>query len=259
MQWFKQLSFFSTLVLLNVVCHSGIAQEFRVETDVFVEDEEDPVVQTLTIFSDGVVYDFLRTGTEEITLFDHQRNRLVLMDTRRKVKSELTMDGIMAFVAAMKSQLNKPQREYLLEGNLKTSTDEEGSLLLTNEAITYRVQGIEPKSSSAALDYRQFADWYARLNAMRLGNLPPFARIRLNAEIEAKGWIPTEIERTITQRRGLTSSKQVLRSRHLVNWRLSNSDRKLIDRAGTCLATYRSVAFSEYIDLPQLTAADRPR
>lgn len=242
--------FFVGVLVSGWLCQAANSQEFRIETDVFVDEEKQPVVQTLTIFSDGVVYDFLRTGTEEITLFDRHRERLILMNTKRKVKTELTTEGILAFVAAMKTHLNEPQRQHLLDSDLKSTTNEEGDLVLTNETVTYRVQGVKPKEPGAALEYRQFADWYARLNAMRLGNLPPFARIRLNAELEAKGLIPTEIERTISQKHGFSTEQQVLRSQHLVNWRLSNTDRKFIDRAGTCLATYRAVSFREYIDLP---------
>ncbi len=228
----------------------SFAQEFRIETDVFLDDQKEPQVETLTIFTEGVVYDFLLTGVEEITLFDRERNRLVLMDTKRKVKTELTMDSMLSFVAQMKSQLNDAQREFLLGEDKEAVTDDDGWLKLANDRVTYRAEGIEPKEKSAVLEYQQFADWYARLNAMR-GNLPPFLRIRMNSEIAKRGLIPKTIERTmVLDTRGLTDKRQVLRSQHLANWRLSNTDRKQIDRAGTYLATYPTVTFREYMQLP---------
>ena len=78
--------------------------------------------------------------------------------------------------------------------------------------------------------------------------------IQLNAELAAKGLIPKTIERTIVHKQGLKEHRQVLRSQHLVNWRLSHTDRKLIDRAGTCLATYPTVSFREYVQLPEVGA-----
>jgi len=236
-----------------------LGQEFRVETDVFVDDQKDPIVETLTIFADGVVYDFLLTGVEEITLFDPLRNRLVLMDTERHVKTELSLDSILTFAAEMKSQLTDAQRDFLLGEKMTTSVDDDGWIKLSNDRVTYRAEGIEPKTREIAVEYQQFADWYARLNAMRRGNLPPFARIQLNADLAGKGLIPKTIERTIVHKQGLKQHRQVLRSQHLINWRLSHTDRKLIDRAGTCLATFNTVPLREYIRLPEAGAEDEHR
>lgn len=252
----------SGVLLVALGCSSvcGAAEEFRIETEVFVDDGKEPTVETVTIFSEGVVYDFLRTGVEEITVFDRDRSRLVLMDTQRKVKTELTLDSILTYVAQMKAQLSEGDQEFLVGEEMKATDNEDGSLALTNGHVTYRAEGTAPKSKEAAVEYQQFADWYARLNAMRRGNSPPFARIHLNSELASRGQIPKTIERTIVQRRGLQEKKQVLRSQHLANWRLSQSDRKLIDRAGSCLADFADVSFREYIQLPELASkpdADR--
>ena len=116
----------------------GMAQDFRIETDVFLDEEKEPVVETLTIFTNGLVYDFMLTGTEEVTLFDRDRNRLVLMDTERKVKTELTMDSILSFVAQMKAQLSDEQRKFLLSATSDAAIDEEGWLKLANDRVVYR-------------------------------------------------------------------------------------------------------------------------
>ena len=157
-----------------LIGRSAVAQEFRIETDVFLDDQKEPVVETLTIFANGVVYDFLLTGAEEITLLDRPRNRLVLMDSKRKVKTELTMDAIVAFVAEMKAHMNDEQRKSLLGDGAEVTVDEgDGALVLSNDRVTYRAEGMVPADKAAVLQYQEFADWYARLNALR-GNLPPF-------------------------------------------------------------------------------------
>jgi hypothetical protein len=230
---------------------NGLAEEFRIETDVFVDNGKEPAVETLTIFSGGVVYDFLLKGAEEITVLDRDHDRLVLLDPKRKVKAELTLDGILTYVAQMKTHLSEADREFLLGAEMKAVTDEEGWLSLSNGRVTYRAEGITPKPKNAAAEYQQFADWYARLNAMRPGNSPPFARIQLNSELATRGLIPKTIERTIVQRRGLQDKKDTLRSQHLANWRLSQTDRKQIDRAGTYLADFAEVSFREYAQLPE--------
>jgi hypothetical protein len=233
-----------------------LAEEFRIETDVFVGDAKEPVAETLTIFTNGVVYDFLLTGVEEITLFDPARDRLVLMDTKRKIKTELTMNSILEFVAHMKVQLSDDHRSYLLGETAEMETDDEGWLALANEQVMYRAECIKPEDKTTAAEYREFADWYARLNAMRPGNLPPFMRLRLNSEIARRGMLPKTIELTISKKRVLTDKSVVVRSKHLANWRLSSTDRKWIDRAGTHLANYPTVTFREYIQLPSVAASE---
>ncbi|MHB0957294.1 MAG: hypothetical protein ACYC0X_24725 [Pirellulaceae bacterium] len=248
------------LSLLCIPCAGPLvrswAEEFRIETDIFIDQSKEPAIETLTIFSGGVVYDFLLTGVEEITIFDRDRNRLVLLDTQRKVKTELTLDGILAYIAQMKAHLAEGHQEFLLGEEMTAVTDDEGWLSMSNGHVTYRAEGITPKARNATAEYQQFADWYARLNAMRQGNSPPFVRIRLNSELSTRGLIPKTIERTIVQKRGIPDKKQTLRSQHLANWRLSQSDRKQIDRAGTFLADFPEVSFREYVQLPEKSVDD---
>ncbi len=97
--------FVAPLAVMLTTCLNVSAEEFRIDTDVFVDEEVEPVIETLTIFSDGIVYDFLLNGVEEITLFDRKRQRLVLMDTQRRVKTELSTDSILGFVAQMQAPL----------------------------------------------------------------------------------------------------------------------------------------------------------
>ena len=249
-------AFIPSAVLVFALSATASAEEFRIETGVFVDEETEPVVETLTIFSDGIVYDFLLSGVEEITLFDRKRQRLVLMDTQRRVKTELSTDSILGFVAQMQAHLNEAQRAFLLAEQLEVETDDPETIRLSNERVAYLAKGTTPRNHEASLEYQQFADWYARLNAMRIGNLPPFARIRLNDELARRNLIPVSIERTVTRRHGLRENKQMLRSQHEINWRLSAPDRKLIDKAGTCMAGFPTVSFREYLQLPDVVASD---
>ncbi len=236
----------------------GVAQDFRIDTDIFVDDEKEPVFETLTIFTNGLVYDFLLTGVKEITLLDRDRDRLVLMDPERKIKTELTMETIIQFVAQMKSQMNEQQRKDVLSDTAEAVTDEDGWLKLGNERVIYRAECIKPKEKSTALEYQEFADWYARLNTMR-GNLPPFLRIRLNSEIAKLGLIPKTVERTITDKKLLSKKTHTVRSRHLANWRLSNTDRKMLDRADTYLTSFPTVSFREYFHLHSVAVKENQR
>jgi len=227
-----------------------IAQDaFRVETDIFVGKQPESL-QYLTLFTDRVVYDFRVTRPEEITIYDWDRHRIVLLDPARKWKATLSTDEVLGFTAALKTHVSESNAVFYAATHPGFGSPEEtddGWLALSNKYVTYRFKGEAPKSPEAAARYREFADWSARLNAMRPGNLPPFARIDANKLIAERGWLPLEVERIIDPGR-IGHKKVEVRSRHLANFLLSESDRKRIDRVGDYLATFQDVSFQEFRD-----------
>jgi len=231
---------------------SGFAwsDEFRVDTDIYVGNQKEPYAQNLTIFTSGLVYDFPLAGPEEITVFDPAHGRFVLLDCQRKVKTTLTTTEIVEFVAAMKAQALDVGGVVAFAANplFEHHFDQKNRrLTLSSELMTYRTKGAEPKSESAVSDYRNFADWYARLNATRPGNLPPFARIELNKAIAERGLIPEEVERRIAPKNRLVGRELVVRSQHSTYWQITNTDRKRIEKAGADMVSFQSVSFQDYL------------
>ena len=54
------------------------AQEFRVQSEVFVADEETPIAENLTLFTaNNVVYDFSLNDSQEIAMWDAKGGRLI--------------------------------------------------------------------------------------------------------------------------------------------------------------------------------------
>ena len=229
---------------------SAQMDEFRIDTDVFLGEEKEPFAQNITIFTAGLVYDFPMIGPEEITVFDPTRGRFVLLDTERRVKTTLSTQELLEFTAAMKVQADEAGGVFAAAAHpqFEQSVDNDGEwLTLQSKLLTYRAKGATPKIQDAAASYQQFANWYARLNATRPGSLPPFARIELNRALVEKGWIPEEVELTVNPPSRLVGRKLVVRSRHLPYWRLSNTDRKRIDTAGTHMVEFEAVSFKQYI------------
>ena len=70
---------------------------FRVESEVFVNGAEEPVARSLTLFRDGIAWDFLEPSTAkgagdaagEIVLHDPSRERVVLVDPVRNLKTQI--------------------------------------------------------------------------------------------------------------------------------------------------------------------------
>ena len=114
-------------------------------------------------------------------------------------------------------------------------------ITMTSKEITYKVVGHRPQHPQAVHAYRQFADYFSRFNAVRLGGLPPGARLALDKVLAEKALIPIEIERTDSA----PGRKLEVRSRHLINWILSKQDRQRITDAGNYLAEFKEVPFDE--------------
>ena len=245
---------FLSLARVNVVGAAEV-QEFRVDTEIFIGEEKQPAAETLTLFTGGRVYDFLLTGPEEITLFDAQRGRFTLIDPARKVKSGISTQQLLEYVLSLESHAAESKDslfKFASAPKFESSSEdvqEHGQscvrLKLTGRPLEYVALARRPERAGAAREYRYFADWYARLNATRPGNLPPGARLELNKALADQELLPLEVTRTITPSLPL-SKKIVARSRHLVNWTLGGEDRKRIDRVGTYLVEFPSVSFDEY-------------
>jgi hypothetical protein len=231
------------------------AESFRVESEVFFGKAREPVFENLSIFSDGMIYDFLLSDSPEVTVFDPVRGRVILLDPTKKRKTTLTTEQILDFTARLKTHIRQKDNPDLFAPTFDEEFDEgSGWLTLSSRFLTYRVKTSKPKLDSAAQQYRQFADWYSRLNATRLGNPPPFARIKVNEAVAVRGLVPEEIEREITISGGLKKTKHVARSRHIINWRLSKTDRDRIAEVNKNLATFESVSYQQFCETVEVAS-----
>jgi|TARA_B110000116_G_scaffold245674_1_gene236914 hypothetical protein len=229
----------------------GQSEDFRMQTSVFVGNSSAPAVSSLTMFNGTTIYDFIENESEfgEITVFDVKRGRFVLLDPHRKVKTTLTKDFLVQFLDQVLSQTSstaltkyvQPKLQYEFNLSMKT-------VRVTSDHLTYQATGISPKFDSSIQRYRHFADWVARLNSTRIGNLPPYSRFELNRLMAKQKLLPKSIKRTLMlDEVGLR--KQIVRSEHVINWQLTNTDRKRISQTGDQMATFKEVSADEFWQL----------
>ena len=240
------LVFVSSISFIGQVTGQEL-QGFRVVTEVFKEKQKEAVSDTLTLFTDELVYDFLLNDPEEVTILDVRRNRIVLLDKKRSFQFELKTSDLLQFTAEMKAIATDPKvakKEWFEPRFTEKFDEQKGELVLQGKMLTYRTQGLKPKLPNAVRRYREFADWYARLNAMR-GGPPPFPRIELNRALAEKGLLPQEVSRTMFTFQPLRK-KNTARSQHDFIFRLSNSDRKRIENTGQYQAKFKKVTMAEY-------------
>ncbi len=234
-----QLPTLGLTAALALIPGTARTQDFRIETDVFVDDEREPRFESLTIFQGDYVYDFSQNGNQEVTVLDQRRQRFILLDPKLRRQTSFTTAQVLEVNAYLRAQSATDKRSP--PEKFAVSIDEQDRrVTVVGERLKYTAQAQTPRFELAAALYQNFADWYVRLNAMRQGNPPPFARIRLNTALADKGWIPERVERTQVGGRGKVWT------RHYPLWILSRTDRERLANVGEMMATYTAVSPEEY-------------
>jgi hypothetical protein len=233
-------------------------QDFRIDSELYVVGEKEPFQETLTIFTQGRVYDFVLTEPKETTVFDSQRGRFTLLDESQRLRTDISTQDVLDYALALSTQSAQSKDELFKFAAVPAfepayrEYEENGQQLseikLIGPVMQYVAVGRHPERPEMAKAYRFFADWYARLNAAH-GNLPPEARLELNKQLADHDLIPSEVTRTIVPANPLAKKIEV-RSKHLVNWTLSATDHTKIETASDQMVNFRTVSFKQYRAAP---------
>lgn len=255
-----RISFFTLAAILVGVAASAPssiahAQEFRVDSKVFQGEEEKPMAESLTLFYEGMVYDFLNSGTREVTIFDLPRGRIVLMDPANKIRTEIDTKSLAQFIEEMRPRALQPKSPALVkfcaDPKFEESTDKSGWMVFASSHMTYRVKPLSGQSATDTKAYCEFCDWGTKVNTvMHPGGLPPFPRIAVDAALARAGCLPEQVERVMPAK-GLFGKPTVVRSEHVFASGLLTEDKKKIDEAGEYLVTLRQISFNEYLQAAQ--------
>ncbi len=244
-------------LIVGATTASAEGLEFRVDTELFRSDDKKPILEQLTIFTaDGTVYDFSLTTPKETMVFDPRNGRFTLLEETRQVKAIVTTQELINFALALENEAAKehdPLFAFCASPHFET-TDKDinhngqpmTELRLAAKPLSYTAIGLKAEKPDAAKAYRHFADWCARLNSSRGGNLPSNARLVLNDKLAERALLPFEVTRTIPATKPL-GKKLDLKSKHLVNWALADTDRKKIEAASDMIAKFPVVSYQEYL------------
>jgi hypothetical protein len=225
-------------------------EQFRVENRVFLGNERAPQTRTTTIFYQGVVYDYL-DDPAEVTVFDKAHGRFVLLNLDQRVKAELTTQQVEDFTNRLKQwtqDQSDPFLRFLGRPQFEDEFDESaGRWVFASRWVTYRVTAVDTQDEETSRQYREFSDWYCRLNTLlNPGARPPFARMLVNAALEQRGQIPREVQVTLRPKEMLLAKRITARSEHLLVRHLVESDRKRVAQTDQFMAMFSTVDFAEY-------------
>lgn len=235
----------------------------RVESEVVAGDEK-LVARSLTLFRDGVAWDFLELpalgkGRDErppelveIALHDPARERIVVIDPVRHVKTQIeTIRLERLSVSLAKWARGSDDRLVRWAGGPDFAaglTETDGRIELAGPRVRYAVAHEEAPSTEAAAAYRTFADSALLLRALvRPGGIPPFPRLALNRRLEAAGAIPREVTLEIESRYGgLAGPAERLTCVHKVHPAILPADAARIEEAEAHVASAESVDLSAF-------------
>ncbi|TWT88540.1 hypothetical protein Mal64_20230 [Pseudobythopirellula maris] len=241
---------------LSFVASAATAAEFRIETTVHALDEEEPTSESITLFHDGVAYDF-RDSVGRVTIFrpssGDKPGRFLLLDENREVRTEIGADQVAALMIKLRrwAALQKdPFLRFAGDPVFKEEFDAAtGELRLTSDVLSYRLVTMPVADSAAMAELRGFLDAYAQLHTMLEAGVPPGPRLKVNEAITRRSVVPVEIELTDGD-----AEEPALKSKHRVTWILSKKDKQRIDLARDHLAEYREVSNAEFRDGIQTAA-----
>lgn len=248
-------SLLAVAIFVVVSARANAAEGFRIETKIFVGEEKEkkeknePVSSTTTLFQDGVFYDFL-AKPEQTAVFrkaiGDKPGRFILLDEKNRVQTEVStteLEGLMKKLNNWASRQSDPFLQFSAEPKFDETFDRaNGKLILASHLETYTVQTKPTQHQELLNDYREFLDWYTRLNTMLTGGNPPGPRLQLNDALARRKVVPEKIE---LKRAG----EDPKRAEHDFTWRLSQDDLQRIEDVRAALSTYQKVDNPEYLRL----------
>lgn len=240
--------------VVAMIANSILAQGFRVESEVFRGDSTKPISENLTLFSDGIVYDFLLSDPREIVIQDSKSGKFTLLDPVRKVKTTVVQMQVEEAVEVQRqSRALQNRSPFLFEEFVRTSDANSAWMEFQNSALTYRIKGSPVKNGSNLSSYVEFINNYAKLSSLDPKKMPPLARLKLNLEISKAKIIPDEVQLTF---RPQNNQEIKIRSRHYVIWQISRTDQQKIKNTNELIRQCKEVPLTEYQN--PIVVAEKP-
>jgi len=230
------------------------AQEgFRIETDVFEEGQDKPFSRNLTLFKDGVGYDFPRSSPI-VTLVDPRQNRIIVFDTARSLRTLVDIDRLREFtqIANQATKTGTTEERRALRAIIAEADSVrhgENDVTVGGATMKYKATLQRAPSADYAKTYAEFASALALFNAAQQNlltkaqgaNKLPFARLKLNEVVQSKNAIPREITRTIAIGNG-----PVIKCIVHATWQLDAEHLQKIESVNAMLESFAPVSQSDF-------------
>lgn len=253
----------NTVLGVAVLCGLGNAMAvtlradepgFRVDNKVYFNDDKAPVSASTTIFHDGTIYDFMDQPAETF-VFDRPGQRFVLLNTSRRVCTQIPVRQVTAFTEQLQKNMEghkdaqgqfDPFLKFLARPSFERHAEDD-TLTFQSPWITYRVTTSPAPNRLMAARYREFSDWFAQLSPMLApSGKPPFSRMAVNAVLAEGNLLPQTVDVTVTPKKGLWPKRITYRSEHQWIDRLNAGDLDHVNQARQFMSIFNPVSFEQY-------------
>ncbi|MGL4513226.1 MAG: hypothetical protein ACRCT8_09060 [Lacipirellulaceae bacterium] len=230
--------------LAFVVLAPAFAAEFRIETRVYAAGDEEPLSESVTLFSGGAAYDF-RDADDRVTVFRpgvaDKPGWFVLLDTERRERTRIGADKVAVAMNKLRrwaALQNDPFLRFTGDPKFEQTFDAAtGELKMTSERMSYRLLTMPVASPEAMAELTAFLDAFAQLHTLIEAGVPPGPRLLVNEALAKRNIVPIEVELY----NGAIDNEPSLRAEHLVTWILSKKDRERIESVSLQVSEFTEV------------------
>ena len=240
---------FVLVVVFGWTASVSVAQEFRIDTDIYVGKQTKPVAHTVTLFDGEMIYDFKlsedpNVDVTEVVIFNGRTREFILLDPSRKIQLTIQQSQLLEIVEGSRLYAaQKKESSFFVNDKFTESFDiGKNEITVQSPHFKYVVKGSQPKNVQVMPKYGEFLNQFTRLKATDPHGDPPFVRLKVNESIKKFGWLPTEIQVT----KNLPNMKRpiVLASRHTLINQLSDQDKVRIDKAKKSWLTFKAATLA---------------
>jgi len=250
----------SNLLFAFLIATGVSAQQFKIESQIYINGEDQPSSSNVTMFSDGLVYDLQTKGTQshEVTILQPKQHQTILLDRLRRMKLVLDDVQLIKMADALRRDTAQDKSAGFLvnERFEETISFDNAAATLKSPTIAYTVRGSRPADLKVFPIYSNFIEAFTRLQVSDPHAFSPFPRMRLNETIRKLGWIPTDVTVTFQSnplmKQGLTAT-----SKHIFISELSSADVAKIAELKADWLNFESVDLYEFRHLKKPTIGER--
>lgn len=225
---------------------------FRIDNVVQMEqDDKLTKIETSTIFSDGLVFDFIG-DYGEIIIYRQDTRTFTLLDPIHRIQTELTMDDVEEFLERIKKILKEKDDKFcrfIVSPQFDKSKNQDGGeLLFQSKFIDYEIKTRPFEQKTIAQEFFLFSNAYSKLNIyLNPGTTTPFARLTINDELERMNLFPESFRTNVYPKGKWLFSKSIkIESRHNIVRRLAEKDHGRIMRALHFAQQFPKMPFGDY-------------
>ena len=230
---------------------NGQVRRFKIDSRTVVGDR---VVKNVTIFYDGLVYDFIGEHGQ-ITIYDKTAGTFTLLDPSSRLKTQVTVQELTDHFATCKESLRKsdnPLHNYLAEPYFEENSyeAESGLMYFRSPWIEYRFETVVLGDPVVSELYYDYCTQSTLLNIRTSGVPTTMIRYVLNPIIEKNQRFPGKVHMTFYPKGKVLLARTVIEaeSTHTFVRRLQSTDEaKIKQQAKRHLELFRQVPLDEYL------------